>query len=418
MSGARHIASALRLGLIAGLGALVLIQASCADSEEERAPSPEAGVDDSGLPARADAGVDAPDGDAGEQRLPCETVDWCPVETGVDSKYTLTAVWGASNEDIWAVGSGGTVVRWDGAAWNVAKSATLNTLLGVWGSGPKDVWAVGSGAAIVHSTDGTSFAPVPFEGERPSALSRMSIEQVFDQSLRLHTVLGWSASEVRLAGAPFRLTETGGSCVSEDGCVRGEFSYWRKTTSDGSARWQWLTNPKEVSRFTARGMWGASSNDVWLVGRDGIRQAEGVTLHETGTGAGRTFVSVDSQTSLPLNAIWGSSAGDVWAVGALGTIRRYTAGASRFAIVESPVTVDLNAVWGTGPNDVWAVGDGGTVLHFDGVAWTISTTAFGTGPAPNLSGVWGSGPNDVWAVGGAIALHFTGHKPGIDGGKK
>ncbi|MBN9161526.1 MAG: hypothetical protein J0I07_11215, partial [Myxococcales bacterium] len=73
-------------------------------------------------------------------------------------------------------------------------------------------------------------------------------------------------------------------------------------------------------------------------------------------------------------------------------------------------TADLHAVWGTGPNDVWAVGAEGTILHFDGVAWTVSSTGLGSGQEVNLTGIWGSGPNDVWAVGGNVALHFTGTK--------
>ena len=54
--------------------------------------------------------------------------------------------------DVWAVGSSGAVVRWDGSAWASVSSCTTNDLYGVWGSGANNVWAVGgSGKILEHS---------------------------------------------------------------------------------------------------------------------------------------------------------------------------------------------------------------------------------------------------------------------------
>jgi len=48
------------------------------------------------------------------------------------------------------VGSGGTLLHWDGSVWTSVSSGTTNILYGVWGSGESDVWAVGSGGTILE----------------------------------------------------------------------------------------------------------------------------------------------------------------------------------------------------------------------------------------------------------------------------
>ncbi|HCF61585.1 MAG TPA: hypothetical protein DFS52_26765, partial [Myxococcales bacterium] len=64
----------------------------------------------------------------------------------------LTAVRGASAQDVWAVGSYGTVLRRQGGgAWTVQPTATEDTVLqGVWGASVNDVWAVGTEGVIMR----------------------------------------------------------------------------------------------------------------------------------------------------------------------------------------------------------------------------------------------------------------------------
>src|SRR5207245_1197781 len=55
----------------------------------------------------------------------------------------------------------------------------------------------------------------------------------------------------------------------------------------------------------------------------------------------------------------------------------------------------LNGVWASSANDVWAVGVYGTAMHWEGSAWSLSST----GTTTDLWAVWGAASNDVWAVG-------------------
>src|SRR5439155_1177466 len=56
---------------------------------------------------------------------------------------TYWAVWGATGNDVFAVGDDGSIWHYDGTSWTAQPSGTTQVLYGVWGSGRKDVFAVG-----------------------------------------------------------------------------------------------------------------------------------------------------------------------------------------------------------------------------------------------------------------------------------
>ena len=73
-----------------------------------------------------------------------------PWPSGVCWRYPLpqgndlSAVWGASSSDVWAVGRGGTILHWDGVVWTGTTALAPDELHSVHGSGASDVWAVGN----------------------------------------------------------------------------------------------------------------------------------------------------------------------------------------------------------------------------------------------------------------------------------
>lgn len=57
--------------------------------------------------------------------------------------YDIVDVWGASANDIWAVGPDGRFAHWNGAHWSITKPLPdLPDLKAIWGSGPNDIYAV------------------------------------------------------------------------------------------------------------------------------------------------------------------------------------------------------------------------------------------------------------------------------------
>jgi len=89
---------------------------------------------------------------------------WTPVlQPGAGSSYL--AVWGASPNDVWAVGVNRSaaavalVAHWDGVAWSPTTLGTVGAALrDVAGSGTDDVWAVGDDGNVLQ-WDGGTWAP-------------------------------------------------------------------------------------------------------------------------------------------------------------------------------------------------------------------------------------------------------------------
>ncbi len=69
----------------------------------------------------------------------------------------LHAVWGSSSSDVFAVGTNGAIVHYNGSTWSPMSITTSHDLFGVWGSSASDVFAVWSGGTILHY-DGSAWS--------------------------------------------------------------------------------------------------------------------------------------------------------------------------------------------------------------------------------------------------------------------
>ncbi len=399
-----------RIGLLALLlAAAVPVFASCAEAddtrladEDARASLPEASDPDADMHPEAavvDGGCDASEPDCVSELISCDEAAWCPVPTTVSTRFLLTSVWGSSSTDVWAAGSGGSIVHWDGTAWKETPTGVKNTFRAIWGSGPNDVWAVAMTDVIMHST-GYAGGTASWELVAPATSPEIASAA--------QAIWGTSAGDVRI-GVRARNTAVPG---------RG-YVYFNQYTlhaeADGGIRWDAVEGEGDVLGF-----WGSSPTDLWLVADNGDRRPweKGQTLHGVADRGVFTWTNVDSQSSVALLSIWASSADDIWAGGNAGTMRRMKKGATRWEIVASPTKQTLRGIWGTAADDVWAIGDSGTILHFDGTSWKPSVAALPLGKKADLYGVWGSSKNDVWIVGDGVSLHYTGPKPGARGGRK
>jgi len=278
---------------------------------------------------------------------------------------TLNAVWGSGPNDVFAVGSYGTILHYDGSEWQVMDSGTTRNLNGVWGSNGDNVFAVGSGGTILRY-DGAVWGPMSSGTTRD-----------------LNGVWGSSASDVFVVGSY-------GTIRRYDG------SLWRSMSSG-------TTN-------TLNGIWGSAANDIFVVGDKGtIRRYDG-----------SVWRAMSSNTSFSLFAVWGSSSSSVFATGDT-IILRYNGSTWTRISDDYWYPSGYTGVWGTSANNVYVsktscdvVGCFGSVLHYNGATWDYT----GAGPADRLLGIWGSTGNDIFVVGSAgTVLHYNGSSwtanPGI-----
>jgi hypothetical protein len=71
----------------------------------------------------------------------------------------LLDIWGASATNVFAVGDGGRIVRFNGTAWTPMTSPTPRNLARISGTSANDIWALGD-SVLVHF-DGTQWTSVP-----------------------------------------------------------------------------------------------------------------------------------------------------------------------------------------------------------------------------------------------------------------
>ncbi|AKU95347.1 hypothetical protein AKJ09_02011 [Labilithrix luteola] len=262
---------------------------------------------------------------------PCDGVAFCPVPLPLDSTRALRTVWGTQKDDVWAVGTAGTVMHWDGTSWASVPAKTTRTLTTVTGSSKNDVWVGGSTAAVFH-TDGfangtatwvaTPIAPPYDQGGLESLLTSSWLR---------------SSGELWLGGRCYPGSDTYGS-------------RWRSSSIDGVTTW----TPEDPSWYCEMGdtyaLWGANATDLWMTSFRG-RVYRGVVPDSPPAVDGSSdpvWTEYDSQTLGPLYATWGSSTDDVWFVGESGAIRHHN-GSTILERVESSTPHDLYGIWGRAP---------------------------------------------------------------------
>ncbi|WP_120642513.1 WD40/YVTN/BNR-like repeat-containing protein [Corallococcus llansteffanensis] len=264
---------------------------------------------------------------------------------------TLRDVAAVTPTEVYAVGSGGTVLRWDGSQWSAAGSPTsldLNSVTLAEGGG----WAVGEGGTFLSLKDGTwsVYSPSPTAAllkgvSAVSARSAMAVGKEGDQRY----ALVWDGSKwTKFAtGAPHPYTEVSDVFMLADGAAFAaqDSMIMRWAGTD----WEQLTVPTTTG---LQGVWASSANEAFAVGSSGV-------LMRWRSSSGRVM---EQKAPFPyFHGVWGSSSSDVWAVGSGGMIMHWNGDA--WTQVASPTTQELYGVSGTGPHDVWIVGAGGTVLH-------------------------------------------------------
>ncbi|MBM3908128.1 MAG: hypothetical protein FJ363_08645 [Gemmatimonadetes bacterium] len=97
-------------------------------------------------------------GDAGITR--CKSGAGCVLEYQAAGMY---GIWGSSASNIFAVGSGGKIVRFNGTSWSPMSSPTSRLLVRLSGSSASNVWAVGDSVVIRY--DGTQWSDVNLGGD-------------------------------------------------------------------------------------------------------------------------------------------------------------------------------------------------------------------------------------------------------------
>jgi len=181
-----------------------------------------------------------------------------------DGRDRLSAVWGASPNEVFAAGWK-ILLHLEDGVWSVDRSFD-DIFVDLWGSGPDDVYAVGYSAS--YHFDGGSWSELDMNGAGPE----------------IRGVWGTGPADVFAVGY-------GGTIVHFDGVT------WEPMTSG--------------TTLELRSVWGSGPGDVWAVGGDS-GTLEGVVLHYDGQGWSEVQPQLIDQRVLQ---VAGRGPGDVYVIG-------------------------------------------------------------------------------------------------------
>jgi hypothetical protein len=232
------------------------------------------------------------------------------------------------------------------ATWSTAFDAeSLGWLLNVGGPAPDDLYAVGGspeGDGVMMHFDGSTWSPVTLPGGTPL----------------LNWVHAFGPNDIFSVG-------NGGTVIRYDGT-------------------SWTTIDSGVDR-NLWGVWGASPDDVWAVGGNGMEDGQATIIRFDGsTWSPVTMPTLERPRVFAWFKVWGTSASDVWIVGQRGAVVHWDGSALTEHLVGADQ--DLISLWGTGPDNVVAIGGrgNGIVAAWDGTSWRSESLA----PLLGLNGIW------------------------------
>jgi hypothetical protein len=364
----------------------------------------------------------------------CAPGAWCwanPLPTG----NRLNAIHGPSVKELFAVGEGGTLLRFDGTSWSaldagataalhavhavpgkvvaVGAAGTIvegdgavfkaslvgkETLHGLCSAGSDEHFAVGDGNVVLRRVAG-SWSTVPPPGTDKGRLNAVhcagGVVWVGGENGRLYRLdpasSTWTSQVVGTSSTSHRAIWGSGSTL-----LLGGWNGSLHRSVDGGKSWTSCSLSNLWVPVSA--IWGSGPSEVYLVAGDRLYKHDGLKVSEL------AVVSLTSE----LRALHGAG-GALFLGGAGGALLRYQQGALQAMLPASTLTPrNLRAVHGRTATDVLAVGEGGTILHYNGSAW--KKLAVPETGGVDLNGVYWApgGPTFVVGAGGKILRHEAG----------
>ncbi len=259
-----------------------------------------------------------------------------------------TEVWGSGDGDVWMVGTGGVVRRWNGVDFDAPDVGTAEELSGVWGTGPSHVFVTGTGGAV-RRFDGATWQVADLPAGHAA-----------------RGVWGANASDV---------------WVGANSCVPNQQDPDHDFCQNEAYRWNAATGAFVLEESFGNenthvaGIGGSSSNDVWLVGEaypSGAADSYGFAGHYDGTawsyanppdafqGNGRLFTDVVSRAAGTTTDVWITTDGN----GSQGMLRWDGATWTE----DQSGTAHLSGIDARG-SSMFAVGAEWKVVRWNGASW-------------------------------------------------
>jgi hypothetical protein len=189
---------------------------------------------------------------------------------GVAIGMNLTGVFVVNPSLVFAVGTSGTMLRWDGTVWGSILSGTANTLRGIWMVSDTDGWAVGDAGTIVRwngATWATETSPTSNRLNGVQALNNTDVWAVGNSGTILHrNGLGWiliPSGVTQNLNSLYMLSDNEGWAVGASDGISPVILFW------GGSTWTRVF-PIPMVNLDLLSIWMVASQDGWSVGQHGL----------------------------------------------------------------------------------------------------------------------------------------------------
>jgi hypothetical protein len=358
----------------------LLVIAACAASEETDVPDAETHVLVPSSDAGGEASIDAEaEADTDAPVVPCAVGGLCTVPTPL-TLGSVMAMGGRSKSDVWASGSEGLMMRWDGRQWTRLDSDSRESVSRLFLTSD-ETWGIAGNLIVRRGIDPTTIRTVrkDFGAFRPfTSIAVLPQGNVYVSVGMLQPTS--SREKAPLAKFDF-----------DTGVITNLPDPIHPVT-------------REAQLFSARASYLVPDTALWLVGGRGSVARYPVIPGDAGAPMLGQGVVVPLATDVDLLAAWGQDE-HLWAAGWNGTILHYDG--VEWHTEDTGTGATIYSIFGFALNDVWAAGDDGTVVHFDGTKWSSMDVGAYRG---HLRAVWGAAPDDVW-IGGERAMFHWGALP-------
>ncbi|MBI4281425.1 right-handed parallel beta-helix repeat-containing protein [Candidatus Uhrbacteria bacterium] len=321
--------------------------------------------------------------------LGTQTESWESVDIGI--RETITSIAFVSAQDGFAVGSNGTILRWNGSVWSTVASGTTENLWSVAFSGSAHAFAVGTNGTILRWNGSVWSTVASGTTEHLLSLSIIAANNAFAVGTN-GTILRWNGSAwsavasgtTKTLNAVSMTSATNGWIVGNGGTIlRWNGSMWQSVSSPTTETLLSVQQRPDGSVIVAgdAGFIARYVNNAW-------------TPH-----AALTSGALLSMAFLPN--------GRGWISGEAGTLLETRDGITW--IVASPLTGSAEALFTTVTVDnvQWVMGTNGVALKIvrsNGTDGTLVSRVFDAGVAPQWKTIAWSGQA---SAGATVRLQFA-----------
>lgn len=302
----------------------------------------------------------------------------------VPAATNLHAIWGSSPTSVWVAGDDGHLFRWDGTAWTPFTRPGSGAIYDLFGLDANNIWAAGQNGAL--RWDGAMWRAESLPG--PAIGGAYDLRGVHATATNNVWVAGYPSAVLRYDGAtwqqvgtpiPGRTTDTYRDVVS----FSATNAWIVGVNVNNNGAWQWNGASWTGFRINSSGqaavaLFGLDSRNLWAGGPQFTASFDGFTWTTDALGGVND-----------LRGLWSNKSGLVWVVGAASLFLR-----SDSQSLYSYLTSDtLWRTWAQSPSDIWAVGSQ-SIARYNGSTWTVQK-----GPQMGGStyrGIWGISPTEVW----------------------